>query len=320
MKFRLSWWACMAAVLVSVAPACGQAVALRYRWAEGDVVRYRLTEQTSSTASAPGTDASVVDQTMIQDFHISVDDVAADGTATLRHTVDSIRMEIHTPGEIIAFDTASAAKPDPATATVSAPWRAIVGEPITVVMLPTGKIVKLDGMSRIFEKFTSGLPNDPAAAWALDQLKTSFGDEAMGAKYQQAFGRFPDRPVSTGESWTDPMQTIDSLLGALTMTATFTLKSIEGGTGASTAHINVRVANAYGPRAAPPTMATDVMKAADFTTDGEILFDMAKGRMQKAVLKSDTPMTMSIPSGPDGTATAIQIAAKNSMTLEMLER
>jgi hypothetical protein len=321
MRFRIASLANVAAVLLSVAPASGQTASLRYRWAKGDVVPYRVMQQGSSIMTGmPGMGEMVVDQTIVEGFHLTVEDVAADGTATLRQTVDSIRIEINSPVRNIAFDSGSAAKPDdPVTAAMSTPMQAMIGESITIVMLPTGKIVTLEGMSRLFEKVMSRMPDNPAVAEMLNQFKISMGDDAKRAMFQQGFGSFPDHPARIGETWIDQLQTTNPILGATTTTATSTLKSIDAGPGSSLAHVSLKMAMAYDPNAGPTGPRGMVVKAADSTSDGEILFDITKGRVQKTTLKSEIPMTVSM-QGPDGNPITIQSVAKSVMTLEMLEQ
>ena len=321
MRFRFASLAYVAVVVLSVAPAFGQTAALRYRWAKGDVVPYRVTQQSSSTVTGmPGMGEIVVDQTFVQGFHMTVEEVAADGTATLRQTFDSFRMAMNSPAGSLAFDSVSAAQPDdPTTAAMATPMLAMIGESITVVMQPTGKIVKLEGMSRIFEKVMASMPANPAVAQMLNQFKTSMGDEAMRSTFQQGFGSFPDQPTGIGETWTAQLQTTNPLLGAVTTTSTSTLKSIDAGTGSSLAHVNLEMVMAYGPNPGPPGPMGMVVKAADSKSDGEMLFDITKGRVQKTTLKSHMPMTMSM-QGPDGTPITIQSVAKSTVTLEMVEK
>ena len=71
-------------VVVSARPAIGQDVALRYRWTKGEEFRHRMTMQTTTTTSGTGTPGGSVDQTMSQVIQTIVDDVDANGTATLR--------------------------------------------------------------------------------------------------------------------------------------------------------------------------------------------------------------------------------------------
>jgi uncharacterized protein DUF6263 len=318
MRFRVAALACMAAVLLTVSSASGQTAALRYRWVKGDVVAYRVTQQNTSTMSGmPGMGDMVVEQSVEQGFRLTVEEVAADGTATLRQTFDSMRMTMNSPAGKIAFDSTSTAKTDdPMTAAVAAPMRAMIGESITLVMQPTGKIVKLEGMSRIFDKVMAGM-SDPTAAQMLDQFKTSMGDEAMRMTFQQGFGSFPDHPVKIGETWTDKLETTHPLLGATTATATSTLKSIDAGT--SLAHLAIKTAMTYASNGAPTGPMNMVVKATNSSGDGETLFDTTKGRVQKTTVRSEIPMTMSM-QGPDGSPINIQSVNRTTMTVEVNDK
>jgi len=64
-----------------------QEVTLRYRWTKGEETRTRMTQQVSTTISTAipgGPGNGSVESSMSQVFHTIVEDVAAEGTATLR--------------------------------------------------------------------------------------------------------------------------------------------------------------------------------------------------------------------------------------------
>ena len=65
-----------------------QEVTLRYRWTKGEETRTRMTQQVSTTISTAipgGPGNGSVESSMSQVFHTIVEDVAAEGTATLCH-------------------------------------------------------------------------------------------------------------------------------------------------------------------------------------------------------------------------------------------
>src|SRR5215472_16048830 len=99
-----------AAVFLSCTAATsvfGQSVSLRYHWTKGDVVEYRVTLHTSSVATGiPGRDAAATEQTITQRIRLAVDDVTADGVATMHEMVTQIRSEVQTPSGKIVYDTA----------------------------------------------------------------------------------------------------------------------------------------------------------------------------------------------------------------------
>ena len=79
-----------------------QEATLRYRWTKGEETRTRVTQRSSTTFWA-----TVITRlcratgrskpSMSQVFRTIVDDVAADGTATLSLVIESVRMEIDSP-------------------------------------------------------------------------------------------------------------------------------------------------------------------------------------------------------------------------------
>ena len=97
----------VALLAASIAAAQPEAVMLRYRWIKGDVLKYRMTMQTDSMMSgAPGTADATFSQTMTQYITLSIEEVAPDGTGTLKEIVTAIRAEIQGPMGHIVYDSA----------------------------------------------------------------------------------------------------------------------------------------------------------------------------------------------------------------------
>src|SRR5260221_3258053 len=91
------------------AGADAQTITLRYGWTKGEARTYRMTTQTDSVISglpnAPGPVTTA--QTMTQVLKFVAEDVAPDGTMTLRQTFQSIRMETTNPMGKFVVDTAT---------------------------------------------------------------------------------------------------------------------------------------------------------------------------------------------------------------------
>jgi hypothetical protein len=104
---------------------------------------------------------------MSQVFRTVVEDVAADGTATLRQVIESARMEFNSPLGKRVFDSASkdsAPTPaDPLSTTMSAAYSAMIGQPLTMVVSPRGTVQKIDGMARLMERVLNAQPQDRIA-------------------------------------------------------------------------------------------------------------------------------------------------------------
>jgi hypothetical protein len=320
MRFRVGTLTCVVAILVGASSAYGQDATLRYRWVNGDEVRYRLSQQSNTTVTGlPGVGEMTTDQSNVQVFHMTVEDVAADGSATLRQTFESVHMEMSSPAGKAVFDSAAADKPtDPIAAAIGTTMSAMIGESITIVLLPTGAVTRVEGMSRILDKVMKTLPQNPAMAQAIGQFKGMMGDDAMRGLFEQSFMKFPDRAVKAGETWTGQFKMSNPIFGALTTTMTSTLKGIESVGGASIARITVMIAMAQDAEAKPSGLPGMTAKLADSKGEGEILFDITKGRLQKSSFKSEMPVTMSLP-GPAGGDLNSQMLVRNTITMEIVE-
>ena len=113
MRFRLAIVSCGVAALVGASVLHGQGTTLRYKWQKGDEVRYRLTQQgTTSMSGVPGAGDMTVEQNFVQVMRMTVQEVAADGSATVRQTFEPVRIEMGMPDGKMVFDSASPNKPD----------------------------------------------------------------------------------------------------------------------------------------------------------------------------------------------------------------
>ena len=314
MRLRVALIAAVAAVLVA-ASSYGQEATLRYRWVKGEEVRYRIGREATTTMSGlPGAGEMTVTQNSVQVVRVSVDDAGPE-SATLRMTFESVRMEVATPMTKMIFDSAADKPSNPLGMTISA----MIGESITLVVAPAGNVIKVEGMSRIFDKMAKALPQSPAAnAQVLGQLRASLGDEAFSSMFSQGFAQFPDRPLKPGDSWSHAINVSVPIVGTISTATTSTLKAIEVSAGASIARIATLIVLKQDANAATGLSGMTV-KLADGTGEGEVLFDISKGRVQKTSNKTDMPMSMSM-TGPDGTQITTQGVNRTTMTMEIVEK
>lgn len=321
MRMRLLMLAMPLAMIAGVVSASGQDATLRYRWVKGDETRYRFSQQASTTMSGlPGPGEITIGQTMVQVVRNTVQDVTADNTAIVRQTFESIRLEANSPAGSTVFDSTAPGKPsDPGMATVAAMMSAMVGESITLAIAPSGTILRVEGMTAIFDKAMKALPpQGPAMAPVFDQLKRSLNDDAFRSMFEQGFGFFPERSLKVGDTWTSQSDVMNPLLGKTTAVRTYRLDRIESREGASLAHIAVTLAmKQTGPAAAVIPGINAAME--DGTSTGEIVFDATKGRVQRTTFNSETRMNLSIaPPGAD--PVSAKGVVRTTLTMELVEK
>jgi hypothetical protein len=140
--------ATLAFLATAIGSASGQDVTLQYRWTKGEAIRQRIVQQTTTTvAGLPGSPSGGFEAGMTQVVLTTVDDVAAEGAATLRHAYQSARWEMNTPTGTIVLDTASSDPPNAGfPSAVKDMLTAMVGESFVVVMTPNGQLAKIEGI------------------------------------------------------------------------------------------------------------------------------------------------------------------------------
>ena len=311
---------CVLAWLAIAAPLYAQGVTLRYHWTKGDALTYKMLILTTSQVSGmQGRGDVKLQQTMTQMLKIAVDDVAADGTATLKQTFDSVRMEMDGPMGKFVYDTASpSTSANPMAQSMGKVLGAMVGETITVVQAPDGTVRRVEGASRIMDKIVKTLPSDPSASALAQALKTSLSDDALKATLEQSFTKLPPGSVKPGDRWNGGMSMGNEMVGKISGAVDFTLKALEGSGDAALARIGVAVTmkQESAPASGPGGM---VMKLQDARGEGEMLFEIARGRIRKSTMKSTMPSTISGQT-PDGNAVTMQNTTTTSMTMELIDK
>jgi hypothetical protein len=322
MKARLSRIAICALTLTASLTAF-QDGKIRYRWTKGDTARYQIVQQNNSTISGlPGGMGDIaIEQTSAQVMRSVVEDVAADGTATLRETLESMRMEMNSAMFSMKYDSANpAAATDPMSSMVKDMIAPIIGAQFTVVRAPSGDVTKFEGMSALADKMFKANPPDPSTAGLIDGLKASLSDEGMRSLFGQIFAQFPNRALKVGDTWDVKVTTPNPMLGGIITTVSSTLKAIESEGGAQIARVatTVTVDQDMSKPAAPNPMGFSV-KMTKGNGEGEQVFDMTSGKLRRSILRTTSPMSMA-GAGPDGSAMALSMTNKSTVTVELVEK
>jgi hypothetical protein len=305
---------------LSAASAGAQTVTLRYRWTKGDARSYRVTTRTDNAITGMPGGRVTTSQTMTQVLNYVVEDAAADGSATLRQTFQSIRMETVNPtGKFVIDSAVRETSQNPMVEGMRGVLAAMAGESVVIELAPDGAVRRVDGASRIADKVSKVMAANPAAAQAGQGLRTSLSDEALKTTLEQTFPRLSGPPVKVGDQWQGSLAMGNPAIGRITGRSTFTLKAIDGAGDAAVARIAVALVLRQDVIPPPSGPAAMVMTLGDAKGAGEIVFDVAKGFIQKSTMKTDLPSTV-VMTGPDGGPATMENKAATTMTLELIEK
>lgn len=307
-------------LVASVAQAAAQPVALRYKWTQGDILTYRNVIRATTRSSGGPRGLETFEQTLTQTVKLTVAAVnPADGSATLRHSIEAVTIEVTTPTGKLAYDSARPVAPDadPRIIGMSKTLGGMVGEVISVTIAANGAVRRIDGASRIAQKLIESLPRDPMSGGLAQNIKGMLSDDALRATLEQSFSRLPDQTVNVGDTWAAEQAVGADTTGKLVGKSTFTLKAVEGNGEAQTARIAVSLA--LRQQEVPSAGASSVLKlGAGSKGEGEVVFNIGRGRIETNTMRTDMPSTVTMRT-PDGGTMTLQNTSSTTMTMSIVK-
>lgn len=204
-------------------------VAFAWKWAEGDVVRYRV-ENTSETeiSTSMFPESMSTDMRQVMGLSQEVTGVTADGVATLRAVYDSLEIDAEVPGQGAVSWSSEA--PDAPGAELAGPFAFLLDRPVVLRIDRRGEVLEVEGMAELVRSLLDELAEDDEEAAAvmrpmMDELLT---EESILEMTRQGLLVFPEEPLAPGDSWTREMSVEVPVIGTMTHRQTYTLERLEG--------------------------------------------------------------------------------------------
>lgn len=223
--FKLRYLPILAAVVavgLASSPSAQAAEPLRWKFKEGEVVRYTLVQKTETKMKAAGREGgSKVEQ--ISDVRWTVKSVSAEGLAQMTQTIDRVRVTLDAQGQpTFKFDSNTDPKDDPKDGGPIAEqlipmFRALAGFECSLTMDASGKIDNVKIPQETIDALRGSL---------LGQATNLFTEEGMKNMISQSSLVFPAGAAATepGKSWTDQAKVPVSNLGTIVTDKTYTVQ------------------------------------------------------------------------------------------------
>lgn len=234
-------------IVALVASPDANAQAPQFKWTNGQTLIYKVSQVTTATEKvADKTSETLTKLDLVKKWRVSAVDAA--GVATLSMSLDKLRMETKNPaGEIMLFDSEAKEKSTPGMAEEMAKY---VGVPLTVVRLdPRGQLIEVKE-----SKFgpASRLQADLPFKFALPAIPLAV-EGAWERKYQIKL----EPPHGAGENYAAVQK--------------LTCKAIVGSQ--ATIGVSTTIDGL-------PDSPADQIPLAPLQPSGEIVFDLAAGRLK----------------------------------------
>jgi hypothetical protein len=241
--------ACLMTALVALAAAAtARADEWRFRWRQGEVLTYRLQHDTTVTQVEGGArDSTASKLTVVKRWKVLA--VDAQGVGTLELSLASMRTEQTRPdGEVLVFDSAD---PGKSTPELRQQLAGHVGLALAVL--------KVDALGKVVEvvKGAKHYGAEPPFRLTLPPQAP-----AAGGGWERPYKITLDPPHGTGEEY-------DAV-------AKFVARKAEGGT--AVIGVSAAITN-------PPESPLDRVPLLQKQPAGEVVFDVAAGRLRGATLR-----------------------------------
>lgn len=209
----LGWLALIALVVpscgkepekVKLSTGTGEKILLRLRLEKGKSYKVQMTADQKITENIQGREQEI-SQTIGTLFKYAVQDVAADGTASIDVTYDAVTFKQDGPKGVIEYDSAN---PPKTLHPMTAGFAALVGQGFSMKMSSMGEVKEVTGVEALIDKMVAALPvPDGAAKEAMEKtLKEQFGPEALKARMQTAAATYPREAMGVGGTWVQTLK------------------------------------------------------------------------------------------------------------------
>jgi hypothetical protein len=212
--------ACLVVVIVTgLRGAAGQET-LRWKFRDGDVLKYTMEQTTQMTVKVMGKERKQK-RAVTTTYTWSVKAVATGGDADIIQRIERLTMKVEAPPFLpMNYDSSSPnnSVPEPFEPMVRQ-LQAVVGAEFSFKMKPTGEITDIQIPEATLKKLREGLPDEKSE-------RDAFSEQALKEMMSQASPpAFPQGPLEPGKSWSSkPSRVPVPPMGTLVLDQSFTFR------------------------------------------------------------------------------------------------
>lgn len=262
---------------------------LRWKFEVGEKLDYSMAQEMNMSAAA-----GQVMTTMRQDMDMTWDVQGVDkstGEAVIKQKFDRIKLKLTSPIINVDYDSKSDTPPVGFAAQIAPMYKAMTSNEFEITMTARGEVKDV----KIPEEVIAALKNSPGAS----QMGDLTSPEGFKKMLSQGALVLPDNVPKKGETWSTKVEINNPQAGKQSVETVYTYEGTKDMDGATYAVIKPQLKMAFEGQAVavegqpkPPAPPVS-MKVVDQNSDGEILFNISKGRLSSTTLRQNVTIEAS---------------------------
>jgi len=280
---------CAALAAVSIFALDRGAVAadpLRWKFNVGEKLDYTMVQEMNMAASGAALGGAGQATTMRQEMDMSwdVQGVNNEGEAVIKQKFDRVKMKMTGANGEFEYDSKSDAAPTGLAALIAPMYKAMTQSEFEITMTARGEVKEV----KVPEEVLTALKSSPAAA-QMGDIATAEGFKKM---ISQGALVLPKDSPKEGDTWQTKVEMNNPMAGKQIVETTYRYEGTKEIDGTKYAVIKPELKMSFdaGAAKAPPQLS---MKIADQKSDGEILFNVDKGRLYTTMLTQNVAIDTS---------------------------
>lgn len=264
----------MPLTLLGGAAKAEEATLLRWKFKPGESLHFVMTQDITQGMKMGDQPMQMkINQTM--DMSMKVEAVDEKGTATIKQSIDRVRMTVKGP-MAMEYDSAAEKEPEGMGKMLAQAFSAIVKKPFTVKMNTRGMVIDFkmpEGAQESMNKVAPG----------TGQLMS---EESI--KQMSEISVLPEEAIAPEKNWSRKAEMNMPQLGKLAIDSQFTFKGMETRDGKPLAKIAVEM------RMKPTDVKGGMIKIVSYEGKGTLWFNNAEGRLEESDMKSTMKSEISV--------------------------
>ncbi|MBS1518891.1 MAG: hypothetical protein JSS91_12445 [Bacteroidetes bacterium] len=278
----------------------------------GDVFKYKMNAKTTSKEKSPMTGDKEITSTQDINYYYTeeVTEISSAGIVSYKITFDSITIvsNLASADSSVSLTYNSNIKDSIYSKPDFLQYNAIMNEEFFARVSQNGEISDVYGLENVYEKMFKAL-GDTLSKDQKEQLKDSFGKDAIKAVLQQQFQMFPENPVYVDSVWTRSYET-SMLIFPVKNSLSYKLTGVKEENDQTLLTIDADLAVDFIEKEIKDKQMTYKVEDSKTGGKGVIIYNLTKGCVKSKETSTNLDLSMKISAGSQSVKTSQNVSTE----------